>query len=428
MYDCVKFEEYINVMRSKMHSTKVSLLICLAVWGVWGQILAQAQEKDQTAKQESSLPATSSISTRSEEQLTPEATAAIGELRKALPEDSEAIAMLNDILKGSTLGPDDGWFPLAKATTRFDWQYAKDRYDSNADDRIEPSEFPASEADFKRLDRTNDGKLTAADLEFTQNSLMMSPGSMLYGRTDIDANGKVSKEEFLKFFDKLAGGAEFIALDDFREELPIPQNRPSSLRPDSPSKSTLVVALKNQELGSLQSGPQLNDPAPDFTLTSLDNKVVQLSAVVPERPTVLIFGNFTCGPFRSQSGNIQKLYDRYKDRANFYLVYVREAHPSDGWWMQSNQSVGIDLKQPLDNLARRKVAEVCQQHLSVTIPFLVDTIDDKVGSTYSGMPNRLYLIDTQGRVAFKNGRGPFGFHPRQLEQALLFLLHDSKEK
>ncbi len=251
---------------------------------------------------------------------------------------------------------------------------------------------------------------------------------MLYGRTDIDANGKVSKEEFLKFFDKLAGGAEFIALDDFREELPIPQNRPSSLRPDSPSKSTLVVALKNQELGSLQSGPQLNDPAPDFTLTSLDNKVVQLSAVVPERPTVLIFGNFTCGPFRSQSGNIQKLYDRYKDRANFYLVYVREAHPSDGWWMQSNQSVGIDLKQPLDNLARRKVAEVCQQHLSVTIPFLVDTIDDKVGSTYSGMPNRLYLIDTQGRVAFKNGRGPFGFHPRQLEQALLFLLHDSKEK
>ncbi len=105
MYDCVKFEEYINVMRSKMHSTKVSLLICLAVWGVWGQILAQAQEKDQTAKQESSLPATSSISTRSEEQLTPEATAAIGELRKALPEDSEAIAMLNDILKGSTLAP-----------------------------------------------------------------------------------------------------------------------------------------------------------------------------------------------------------------------------------------------------------------------------------------------------------------------------------
>jgi hypothetical protein len=52
---------------------------------------------------------------------------------------------------------------------------------------------------------------------------------------------------------------------------------------------------------------------------------------------VLIFGNFTCGPFRSQSGNIEKLYQRYKDRARIFLTYVREAHPSDGWWMTSNE-------------------------------------------------------------------------------------------
>ena len=42
---------------------------------------------------------------------------------------------------------------------------------------------------------------------------------------------------------------------------------------------------------------------------------------------------------------------------------------------------------------------------------LVDTIDDKVGGPYSGMPSRLYLIDRKGKVAYKSGRGPFGFKP-----------------
>jgi Iodothyronine deiodinase len=139
----------------------------------------------------------------------------------------------------------------------------------------------------------------------------------------------------------------------------------------------------------------------------------------------LIFGNFTCGPFRSQSGNIEKLYLRYRDRAKFFLVYVREAHPSDGWWMLSNQRAGINLAQPSDQNGRREVAQKCQAHLDLSIPFLVDTIDDNVGAQYSGMPNRLYLIDQHGKVAFKNGRGPFGFHPRQLEQSLVLLLNES---
>ena len=50
---------------------------------------------------------------------------------------------------------------------------------------------------------------------------------------------------------------------------------------------------------------------------------------------------------------------------------------------------------------------------------LVDTIDDAVGARYSGMPSRLYLIDREGKVAYKSGRGPFGFKPAELEQSLV---------
>lgn len=58
----------------------------------------------------------------------------------------------------------------------------------------------------------------------------------------------------------------------------------------------------------------------------------------------------------------------------------------------------------------------------MTMPMLVDTIDDRVGHAYSGMPDRLYLIDRDGVVAYQGGRGPFGFRPAEMEQSLVMLL------
>lgn len=359
------------------------------------------------------------------EQLTPEALAIVDELRKTLDKDSEAIAMMNDILKASTLGPDDGWFRISKAESRFDWNFALKKYDANSDFAVTTDEFTGSKEDFSRLDRDNDGTITGLDFDWSKHSLTSTPGLKLFYMSDIDANGKVTKEEFEKLFDRLAADSEYLSIDNLRDLFEQSAQSPPAKRADTPTPSTLIKGLKNQELGSLQAGPRLGDLAPDFTLTTLDGNEVTLSKTTGKKPTVLIFGNFTCGPFRSQSGNIEKLYERYKDRANFYLIYVREAHPSDGWWMQSNQRVGIDLTQPKDNHQRRTIAQTCQKHLELNIPFLVDTIDDRVGSVYSGMPNRLYIIDQQNKIAFRNARGPFGFHARQLEQALVLLLNET---
>jgi hypothetical protein len=40
------------------------------------------------------------------------------------------------------------------------------------------------------------------------------------------------------------------------------------------------------------------------------------------------------------------------------------------------------------------------------------------------MPDRLYLLDRGGRVAYKGGRGPMGFKPGELEQSIVMLLLD----
>jgi hypothetical protein len=106
----------------------------------------------------------------------------------------------------------------------------------------------------------------------------------------------------------------------------------------------------------------------------------------------------------------------------FLAVYVREAHPTDGWRMSSNDAVGITVGQPRTDDERQSVAQRCGEALKISMPLVVDELDDRVGHAYSGMPDRLYVIDRQGKVAYKGGRGPFGFRVGELEQALAMAL------
>src|SRR5262249_28075572 len=92
--------------------------------------------------------------------------------------------------------------------------------------------------------------------------------------------------------------------------------------------------------------------------------------------------------------------------------------------MESNDRVGVAVAQPKSNFQSIEVAAQCHDLLEMNMPVLVDGIDDCVGRAYSGMPDRLYVIDRQGKVAFKSGRGPFRFIPGEMEQAMIMLLLD----
>jgi hypothetical protein len=118
------------------------------------------------------------------------------------------------------------------------------------------------------------------------------------------------------------------------------------------------------------------------------------------------------------------MHTRYKDRVQFVSVYIREAHPVEGWRMMSNDQVGITIKQPRTKTERDTVARECCSVLAMDMPLVVDGLDDRVGHLYSAMPDRLYIIDRAGRVAYKSGRGPRGFLPAEMEQSLIMLLLD----
>jgi len=52
------------------------------------------------------------------------------------------------------------------------------------------------------------------------------------------------------------------------------------------------------------------------------------------------------------------------------------------------------------------------------IPMLVDDMDNRIENLYSAWPERIYIVDETGRIAYKGGLGPFKFNPGELEKWL----------
>ena len=129
---------------------------------------------------------------------------------------------------------------------------------------------------------------------------------------------------------------------------------------------------------------------------------------------------------------LAELYERHHQRVQFMILYIREAHPTDGWWFggpvaglairafEPRASTSIQDPQTLDE--RRAAAGQCETALSYGIRTWVDDVDDAVNEAYAAWPTRLYLVDLEGRVAYHGGLGPFGFSPKALGKAIDALL------
>ena len=119
---------------------------------------------------------------------------------------------------------------------------------------------------------------------------------------------------------------------------------------------------------------------------------------------------------------MNRLYHQYKKQVEFFLVYIEEAHSSDGWQMAINEKENVIFKNPKHYDERTDVAATCSTNLGIEFPALVDTIDNSTEISYTAWPDRIYVIDRDGLVAFKSDAGPFGFKPEYLFQILPRLL------
>ena len=117
-------------------------------------------------------------------------------------------------------------------------------------------------------------------------------------------------------------------------------------------------------------------------------------------------------------GELEDLHERHGVEVAFFIVYIREAHPEDGWVLADNRREEIALIDPVSLDERAAAAVACAVRLETRIPILLDDVDDAVASAYGGWPDRLCLIGRDGKVAFLGGRGPDGFRPDELAHAI----------
>lgn len=117
-------------------------------------------------------------------------------------------------------------------------------------------------------------------------------------------------------------------------------------------------------------------------------------------------------------GSLHEMWERHRESVDFVVVYIREAHPEEGWVVTMNRDEGITVNDPTSDDERGRVAATCAIGLQIRMPVVVDRLDDALASAYGALPDRLYLIARGGRVAFQGEPGPFGFRPEALEAAI----------
>ncbi len=106
------------------------------------------------------------------------------------------------------------------------------------------------------------------------------------------------------------------------------------------------------------------------------------------------------------------------------MVYISEAHPSDIWQMESNIRDKVVFASPKNIEERVSIASVCMRKLGLKFPAVLDEFGNSTERAYTGWPDRIYLIDPLGKIAYKSKAGPFGFKPDELAAALARMSND----
>jgi hypothetical protein len=112
-------------------------------------------------------------------------------------------------------------------------------------------------------------------------------------------------------------------------------------------------------------------------------------------------------------GDVAKIFNDYQDHADFLTIYVREAHPTDEWQMKSNVKDEVCYAQPKNLEQRVAIANDFIKRFNYPVPFGIDDMSNAANDAYSAWPERLYIVDESGHIAYRGGMGPFNYHPAE---------------
>ena len=115
---------------------------------------------------------------------------------------------------------------------------------------------------------------------------------------------------------------------------------------------------------------------------------------------------------------LNEIAAEFAGKVPVYCVYIREAHPDDGWQVEMNVDDDVIFNEPTTTDERADLARTCVLRLNLAMPMLLDDMTNTVESAYVALPERLYALDAQHRVAWKSVSGPAGFRPEEWREEL----------
>jgi tetratricopeptide (TPR) repeat protein len=189
--------------------------------------------------------------------------------------------------------------------------------------------------------------------------------------------------------------------------------RASHVRPGSAeARDALANGFRFDAPSPEKSGVPVGAVAPPITGLSLGG----------EHPTILVFGSYTCPKLRSSAADLKRISAAFRGKADFHLIYIREAHaPDQGqtqWQSTINDRDGIALGPARNLTEKREHADLCLRKLDLPWPAVVDGMEGAAESAYQAWPSRVYIVDREGRVAYSSRLGELDFRPAEFEAAL----------
>uniref|UniRef100_A0ACD6B5B8 Iodothyronine deiodinase 2 n=1 Tax=Oryzias latipes TaxID=8090 RepID=A0ACD6B5B8_ORYLA len=138
-----------------------------------------------------------------------------------------------------------------------------------------------------------------------------------------------------------------------------------------------------------------------------------------DRPLVVNFGSATCPPFISHLPAFRQLVEDFSDVADFLLVYIDEAHPSDGWVAPQMGPCSFSFRKHQNLEERMGAARQLTEHFSLPpqCQLVADCMDNNANVAY-GVSNERVCIVHQRKIAYLGGKGPFFYNLKEVRQWL----------
>jgi hypothetical protein len=86
--------------------------------------------------------------------------------------------------------------------------------------------------------------------------------------------------------------------------------------------------------------------------------------------------------------------------------------------VEANDDDEVFFEQPKTFGDRIAVADACALRLELSIPTLIDDMENSTDRKYYALPDRLYLVGRDGSIAYRGAPGPWGFVASELGNAI----------